>query len=74
MPIRHFVPLVVPLAIAIVAALGWLADRLGVPVAPVAVIAIVGATLVTLQLEDHKLGNYLAELFHSNRGDDPLKR
>ncbi|MEO8097707.1 MAG: hypothetical protein ABI811_08390 [Acidobacteriota bacterium] len=65
MPIRHFIPL----AIAVIAGLCAIADRTGIPPAPIAAIAIVGAALLTLQLEDHRLGNVLGNLTRALKSD-----
>ena len=58
MLIRHFIPL----AVLIVAVVGGLADKLGVPPAPFVVIASVACVMLMLQLEGHKLGNAIGEL------------
>ena len=61
MTIRQFVPV----AVAVVAGLSVGATKVGVPAAPIAVIATVAAVMLLLQVEDHKLGDLLSDLIHS---------
>lgn len=63
MLIRHFVPL----AIAVIALLCAGADRVGVPAPPVAIITTFAAVLLLLQLEDHKIGDFIGELVRAFR-------
>ena len=65
MKIRYFLPL----AVVIVAALSAFAHRSGVPVPPIAVISTIGCALLALQLEDHKLGDLLANLARALKGE-----
>lgn len=58
MSIRQFIPL----AIVIVGLLCAGADRVGVPVPPVAIIGSFASILLLLQLEDHKLGDAIADV------------
>ncbi len=58
MLIRHFIPL----AIVVVALLSAGADKVGVPVPPVAIIGTFASILLLLELEDHKVGDVVADL------------
>ncbi len=65
MLIRHFIPL----AVAVIVLLCVGANKVGVPVAPIAVITTVASFLLALQLEDHKLGDFLAELIQAFKSE-----
>ena len=65
MLIRHFIPL----AVVVIAALCVGANKVGVPAAPIGVITTVAAVLLALQLEDRKLGDFLAELIQSVKSE-----
>jgi hypothetical protein len=61
--IRQFLPL----SVAVIAALSIGAKETDVPAVPIAVIAIVAAILLLLQVEDHRLGNLLSDLIRALR-------
>lgn len=61
MLIRYFIPL----AIAVITLLCLGATKVGVPAPPVGIITTVASVLLLLQLEDHKLGDFLSELLHA---------
>ena len=58
MLIRHFIPL----AIVVVALLSAGAEKVGVPVPPVTIIATFASILLLLQLENHKIGDAIADV------------
>jgi len=65
MLIRYFIPL----AIVVIALLCVGANKVGVPVAPIAIITTVAAVLLVLQVEDHRLGDFLAELIQAFKSE-----
>jgi hypothetical protein len=65
MLIRYFIPL----AIVVIVLLCVGATKVGVPAPPIGLIATVAAVLLTLQLEDQKLGTFLIELMHAFKGE-----
>ena len=58
MTIRQFIPL----AVVVVALLCAGADKVGVPVPPVGIIATFASVLLLLQLEDQKVGDAIADV------------
>ena len=63
MTIRQFIPL----ALLAVGALSYGATKVEVPATPIALIATLASCLLVLQLEDHRLGDLLAELIRAFR-------
>jgi hypothetical protein len=61
MLIRYFVPL----AVAVIALLCVGATKVGVPAPPVGIIGTVAACMMLVQLEDHKLGDFLSQLIRA---------
>jgi len=62
MRIRYFIP--IALAVLVLFAMG--AEKTGfVPVVPIVAITLAGAILILFQLEDHRVGRFLAELSHA---------
>jgi hypothetical protein len=61
MLIRHFIPL----AVAVIALLCVAADKVGVPVPPVAIISTFAACLLLLQVEDQKVGDMVGDLIRT---------
>lgn len=54
----------IPLAVLLIAAVCALASEIGVPIAPIGVIATAGCIVIALLLEDRKWGDFLVELIH----------
>ena len=65
MLIRHFIPIALLFLVVACA----IANLGGVPIAPIAIITVVGEFLIALQLEDNRLADFLAELVHAFKGD-----
>jgi len=61
MLIRYFIPL----AVAVIALLCVGVTKVGLPAPPFGMIATVASLLLLLQLEDHKLGNFLSDVIQA---------
>ena len=63
MALRHYFPISVGVFVLVVA----MARYFAMPVMPFAVIVLAGETLLGFQLEDHRVSNFLKEMFRPPR-------
>jgi hypothetical protein len=61
MDLKHYVPI----SVGVFAAVILVARYFAVPVAPFAVILLVGETILGFQIEDQKVGRFVDDLVHA---------